>query len=313
MQCPVCQTSLQLRTQTCSHCSADLTILHSFAKIRKEWKQTTEDLSTRLNGLQTRLDAFETLIVTHLLDQSRSAQSPSASPRITSLPPDSLSNVSSRSESSAAGISNEASSKSAPSQPRPLDFASEPSFNRPTEVQVGQKWLLISGIAITVLGLGFFLKYAFEQHWVGPAGRVVLSYLASAAFLGAGEHFRRKEAKTFGLYLLGGGIAALYLTTFAASQIYDLIGPLPAFGLMTLITTLAATLSLLYDTKWLSVLGLIGGFLTPIVLSTGRDNQLALMSYMTLLNAGILAIAVFKQWTVLNFLGFGFTWLLFSG
>ena len=98
-----------------------------------------------------------------------------------------------------------------------------PSTGRATEVQFGQKWLLIGGIAITVFGLGFFLKYAFEQNWVGPAGRVVLSYLASAAFLGAGDHFRRKRTETFGLYLLGGGIAALYLTTFAASQIiYDM-------------------------------------------------------------------------------------------
>jgi uncharacterized membrane protein len=82
---------------------------------------------------------------------------------------------------------------------------------------------------------------------------------------------------------------------------------------MLLVTLLAGTLSLLYDAKWLAVLGLIGGFLTPILLSTGRDNQLALMSYMTLLNGGILAIAAFKRWTLLSYLGFGFTWLLFSG
>jgi len=182
-----------------------------------------------------------------------------------------------------------------------------------TEIQFGQRWLLIGGIAITVFGLGFFLKYAFEQNWVGPAGRVSLSYLAAAAFLGIGDRFRRKGVETFGLYLLGGGIAALYLTTFAASQIYDLLGPIPAFGLMLMVTVLAGSLSLLHDAKWLAVLGLIGGFLTPILLSTGQDNQIALMSYMMLLNAGISGIAAFKRWTLLNYLGFGFTWLLFSG
>lgn len=313
MQCPVCKTSLQLSAHTCSHCGADLTMWLFFTEIRKEWKQTTEDLSTRLNRLQTRLDSFEALIVSYLLDQPQSVQSASASPQVAAPLPASSSNVSPQPESSAASTAEEAPpSKSPPPPTSASDFAPEPSPGRTTEVQFGQKWLLIIGIAITVFGLGFFLKYAFEQNWVGPVGRVVLSYLASAAFLGAGDYFRRKGAETFGLYLLGGGIAALYLTTFAASQIYDLIGPIPAFGFMMLVTLLAGALSLLHDTKWLSVLGLIGGFLTPILLSTGRDNQLALMSYMTLLNVGILAIATFKQWTMLNSLGFSFTWLLFS-
>src|SRR5262249_15677590 len=195
-------------------------------------------------------------------------------------------------------------------RPFPDSFS---SINRMVEVQFGQKWLLLVGIAITVLGLGFFLKYAFEQNWVGPAGRVVLAYLAATAFLGAGEFFRRKGVEPFGLYLAGGGIAALYLTTFAASQIYQLIGPIPAFAFMILVTLLAGALALLHDALWLSILGLIGGFLTPVLLSTGHDNQLALMSYMTMLNTGILALAIFKRWTVLNYLGFGCTWLLFSG
>lgn len=314
MQCPVCKTSLQLSAHTCSHCGADLTMWLFLTEIRKEWKHTTADLSTQLNRLQTRLDSFEALIFSHLLDRPQSIQSPSASPQVAAPLPASSADISLHPESSGAAIAEEApSSKSPPPPTGSSDFAPEPSPGRTTEVQFGQKWLLIIGIAITVFGLGFFLKYAFEQNWVGPAGRVLLSYLASATFLGVGDYFRRKGAETFGLYLLGGGIAALYLTTFAASQIYDLIGPVPAFGFMMLVTILAGTLSLLYDTKWLSVLGLIGGFLTPLLLSTGRDNQLALMSYMTLLNGGILAIAAFKQWTVLNYLGFGFTWLLFSG
>jgi uncharacterized membrane protein len=150
------------------------------------------------------------------------------------------------------------------------------------EVQFGQKWLLLVGIAITVLGLGFFLKYAFEQNWIGPAGRVALAYLTAAGFLGVGESARRRGITPFGLYLVGGGIAALYLRNFAASQIYALIGQATAFGFMILVTLLAGGLSLLYDVMWLSIVGLIGGFLTPVLLSTGQDHQIALMSYMTM-------------------------------
>ena len=130
--------------------------------------------------------------------------------------------------------------------------------------------------------------------------------------LGVGEYFRRRKLKLFGLYLLGGGIAVLYFASYAAFQIYDLIGQLPAFGLMALVTALAGALSIYHDTKWLAVLGIIGGFLTPVILSTGTDNQVALMGYMAILNGGILAIAGFKQWHLLNYLGLTFTWLLFS-
>jgi uncharacterized membrane protein len=282
--------------------------------MKQEWRQSKDDIAARLNRLQAHFDSFEALIVSRRSERRQSTPSEAAAPQVESPTPALPTNIPPPIDSPQKDAQEEAPPPQPPPPPAwpPHDTSTSP-IGRATEVQFGQKWLLIGGIAITVFGLGFFLKYAFEQNWVGPAGRVVLSYLASATFLGVGDHFRRKGAKIFGLYLLGGGIAALYLTTFAASQIYDLIGPIPAFGFMMLVTLLAGTLSLLYDTKWLSVLGLIGGFLTPILLSTGRDNQLALMSYMTLLNAGILAIAAFKQWTVLNYLGFGFTWLLFSG
>ncbi|MGB2987083.1 MAG: DUF2339 domain-containing protein, partial [Phycisphaerae bacterium] len=180
------------------------------------------------------------------------------------------------------------------------------------EVRLGQKWLLIAGLVITVLAVGYFLKYSFDRNWVGPAGRVSLAYLAGVAMLSIGEFCRRKKFELFGLYLLGGGIAVLYFASYAAFQIYHLIGQLPAFGLMALVTALAGLLSLFYDTKWLAVLGIIGGLLTPVVLSTGTDNQIALMAYMAILNGGILSIAAFKQWHLLNYLGLTFTWMLFS-
>ena len=180
------------------------------------------------------------------------------------------------------------------------------------EVNLGQKWLLIIGILTMVFGVGYFLKYSFEQGWIGPAGRVAAAFLWGAAFLIAGDRFRKKIER-FGLSLIGGGIAVLYFAAFAAFQLYHLFGQAPSFGVMVLITVLAGTLAVYYDTRWLAVLGLVGGFLTPVLLTTGQDNQMALMTYMTILNLGLLGIAFHKKWDLLNMLGFAFTYLLYSG
>lgn len=181
------------------------------------------------------------------------------------------------------------------------------------EVHLGQKWLLIVGILTMVFGVGYFLKYSFEQGWVTPAGRVAMAYVWGIVFLISGDRFRKKGLDAFGLSLIGGGIAVLYFAAFAAFQIYQLFDQAPSFAVMVLITVLAGTLSIFYDAKWLAVLGLAGGFLTPLLLSTGRDNQVALMTYMTILNLGLLGIAFYKKWDLLNTLGLIFTYLLYSG
>jgi uncharacterized membrane protein len=179
------------------------------------------------------------------------------------------------------------------------------------EVNVGQKWLLIIGIVTMVFGVGYFLKYSFERGWIGPAGRVAMAYIWGIAFVLGGDRFR-KRFETYGLYLMGGGIATLYFATFAGFQIYHLFPQGISFLVMILITVLAGTLSIVYDTKWLAVLGLLGGFLTPVMLGTAQDNQTALMTYMTILNLGLLGIAFSKKWDLLNILGFVFTYLLYA-
>jgi len=213
----------------------------------------------------------------------------------------------------------------APQQsPRPEPGGGSPGFPAKTprkekqgtsdlEIQVGQKWLLIAGLLTMVFGVGYFLKYSFDQGWVGPAGRVSMAYVWGILFLLAGNLFQKKNFRSFGLSLVGGGIAVLYFATFAAFQLYGLLNQTVSFTVMILITVLASLLSILFDVKWLAVLGLIGGFLTPALLSTGQDNQIALMSYMTILNLGLLSIAFYKKWDLLNILGFLFTYLLFTG
>jgi len=181
------------------------------------------------------------------------------------------------------------------------------------EIRLGQKWLLIVGVITMVFGIGYFLKYSFERGWISPPVRIAMAYAWGIILLIGGERFRRKKLEAFGLCLMGGGLAVLYFSAFAGFRIYPLIGHVPSFFIMISITVLASVLAVLFDTRWLAALALLGGFLTPKLLSTGEDYQVALMTYVTVLNLGILGMAFYKKWALLNFLGFAATYLLYIG
>jgi uncharacterized membrane protein len=171
-------------------------------------------------------------------------------------------------------------------------------------------WLGIIAVTLTV---GFFLKYAFENEWIGPRGRVLLGGAIGCAILAFAERLRERGYRSYAYVLSGGGILILYLTVYAARVFYDLVGVLPAFLLMIAVTTAAVLLAARYNAYAIAVLGLIGGFMTPVLLSTGVDNQLGLFSYIALLNSGVLALAYFKRWRSLNHLAFVATILMFAG
>ncbi len=293
VKCPRCDEWRPPSQESCPKCGLDLTVLRSLDELKDAVRRAQSDsevAANRLRELQRHVLLLEPQIVSQLASPAAPAPPEQLPPKGEEVAPP---------ETPAAPVA-------------PPAVGRSPVLSGTAEVRLGQTWLLIAGLVITVLAVGYFLKYSFDRNWIGPAGRVALAYLAGIAMLSVGEFYRRRKFEFFGLYLLGGGVAVLYFASYAAFQIYDLIGQLPAFGLMALVTALAGALSLYHDTKWLAVLGIIGGFLTPVVLSTGTDNQIALMGYMGILNGGILAIAAFKQWRLLNYLGLTFTWLLFS-
>ncbi|MFN0085155.1 MAG: DUF2339 domain-containing protein [Blastocatellia bacterium] len=169
---------------------------------------------------------------------------------------------------------------------------------------IGGNWFSRIGIVAIILSVGFFLKYAFENQWIGPAGRVAIGVAIGLGFLAGGERLRGKGYRHYAHGLSGGGIAILYLAFFAAFARYQLIGQAPSFALMSMVTAAAVLLAARYDALAIAILGLIGGFLTPIMLSTGRDNQVGLFSYIALLDLGVLAVAWFKQWRALHYLAY---------
>ncbi|MGH9870928.1 MAG: DUF2339 domain-containing protein [Pyrinomonadaceae bacterium] len=178
---------------------------------------------------------------------------------------------------------------------------------RDFESLVGGSWFNWIGIVAVTLGVAFFLKLAFDKQWIGPSARVSLAALVGISLLFVGERLRGRGLQSYAFILSGGGILILYLSDYAAYNFYSLIGQTSAFVLMALVTTTAVVLSVRLNALPVAILGLIGGFLTPVLLSTGVDNEVALFGYIALLDAGVLAIAYFKRWRSLDFLSFAGT------
>jgi uncharacterized membrane protein len=191
----------------------------------------------------------------------------------------------------------------------------KPREQKPRDLEsvIGGSWFSWVGIIAVTFGVAFALKYAFENEWVGPGARVALGGLGGLALLGVAERLRRRGMRPYAYVLSGGGLLILYLSIYAAYDFYGLLAQPLAFLLMTLVTAAAVLLSVRLDALPVAVLGLVGGFLTPVLIRTGQDNQAALFTYVALLDAGVLSVAYFKRWRVLDFLSFAATVLMTLG
>lgn len=179
------------------------------------------------------------------------------------------------------------------------------------EYAVASQWLLRLGIVILVIGVGFFLKYSFDHDLIHPATRVAMAAIAGLSMLIAGTRLLGQRYHLFGQGLMGGGLATLYFSVFAAANFYQLVEPLPAFVLMGLITVLAGGVAVRFDAMLIAVLGILGGYGTPWMLSTGAVDFVGLFSYMLILGIGTLGICYWKNWPIVNLLSFVCTYVLY--
>ena len=164
----------------------------------------------------------------------------------------------------------------------------------------------IAGIALALAGV-FFLKYSVEHGFLTPPIRMAFGLITGAALLVICEMKIARNYRVTGNAMDGAGIAILYSTLFASHALWELIPSTAAFALMILVTATAVLLAIRRDSIFIALLGLVGGFATPALLSTGQDRPIGLFSYLLLLNGGLAWVAYRKRWPVLSALTLLFT------
>ena len=189
--------------------------------------------------------------------------------------------------------------------PRPPagDFASN----------LGPKILAAGAGLAFVVTLGLFVKIAWDNNWVGPTGRVLFGAVFGLGLLAAGVRLLRREYRPLGQALAGAGLAGLYTSAFAAHAFYHLIPREASGALMIAITGAAVLLAARLDARILAALAWIGGYMTPMLLSTGEDKALALFLFLAVLDAGALILDHRKPWPETVPLALAGTILLYGG
>ena len=198
-----------------------------------------------------------------------------------------------------------------PPIPAELLEPSAPKSARPVKLPIDWEQFMgaklfawIGGLAL-FLGVAFFVKYSFEHNLIPAELRVAIGFVVGASLVVGGLLLKRQENAVTAQTLCATGVLVLYAVTFACRAYYHfaLFGFVPTFLLMTLITAVAFVLAVRSNAIVVAVLGIAGGFLTPVLLSTGEDNPLGLFGYIAVLDIGLLAVAQRQRWKVLPILG----------
>ena len=164
-----------------------------------------------------------------------------------------------------------------------------------------------------LIGVSYFLKFAFDSNWIGPAGRIAIGLIAGIAVVLWSERFRSRGYRIFSYSLKAVGIGVLYLSLWASFQVYHLMPSGVVFVCMLAVTAATCAMALSQDAEILAMFAITGGFSTPLLLSTGENREIALFSYVVLLDLGILALVTFKPWRRLLLMGFVGTLLFYIG
>jgi uncharacterized membrane protein len=201
---------------------------------------------------------------------------------------------------------------------RPAVEAPPAAAEVPPAVPSGPQWwekllggnLVVKiGILVLFCGVAFLMKYTYDRIHVPIELRLTGAALGAIVLLAIGWRLRHTRTG-YALVMQGGGVALLYLVIFAAFRMFHVLPAAPAFFMLVVVAVTSALLSILQNSLALATIGVAGGFLAPILASTGQGSHVMLFSYYAVLNAGIVAIAWVKAWRVLNLLGFGFTFAI---
>jgi uncharacterized membrane protein len=164
------------------------------------------------------------------------------------------------------------------------------------EEVIAGRWLNYVGILALALAVSFFLKYAFDNNWIGPGGRVTLGLIAGSLLYPLGQRLFNKGYEFYSEGITALGAAILYLSVWAGWHYYHLFAQSSAFPMMIVITAVTAIVAVMRNSERLAFLAAVGGLLTPILVSTGQNAETVLFGYLVILGAGMLGISWRKDW-----------------
>lgn len=197
-----------------------------------------------------------------------------------------------------------------PKQPTKPSIASK-AIEMARDWFIGGNPFVRAGIVLLFIGMVFLLRYSLEQGLIPVELRLAGAAATALTLLFFGWRLRERSG-SYGLILQAGGIGLLYLTVFGAFSLYQVIPSTVAFGLLVVIVAAGVMLAVLQNSLSLAMFATAGGFLAPLLTSSGSNNYIGLFSFYALLNIGIVSIAWFKSWRLLNLLGFVFTFVIAS-
>src|SRR5271154_1897381 len=164
------------------------------------------------------------------------------------------------------------------------------------EALVAGRWLNYVGILALLFAVTFFLKYAFDNNWVGPRGRVGIGLLAGSILYPWSQHLLARGYKYFSEGIAGLGAAVLYLSLWAGWHYYHIFPQSTAFALMIVVTAVTLVVAVGRNSERIAFLALVGGVITPMLVSTGENHEVSLFTYLVILGAGVLGIAWVRDW-----------------
>ena len=179
-----------------------------------------------------------------------------------------------------------------------------PGDSRTLESRIGSQWFNRIGILAMLIGVAWFLKMAFDNHWIGPLGRVLIGLLAGTALIVWSERFHKRGYAVFSYSLKAIGSGTLYLSLWAAFQLYGLMPAGAAFAAMIAVTAFNGYMAWIQDSELLALYAIAGALSTPLLVSTGGNHEVTLFTYLLILDLAVLVLVALRPWSRLLFVSF---------
>lgn len=189
------------------------------------------------------------------------------------------------------------------STPMPAHIASAKQTLEPTSGDVllkwlSEDWLMKMGALLVIIGVGWFVTYAFMHNWIGPAGRITIGLLFGLVVMLLGE-WRIRAFKNQGAVLLALGAGIVLLTIFAAQTFYHFFTPALGLGISFLSVVFIALSSVRHNSKSLAALALVLASISPVLAGYSQNDVIWLFSYLFVVALGALLVAAFTGWRFL--------------